>query len=136
MDIKTKFDFGQRVWGILKGTEEYRETCKLCKGNGRINITPERTISCPDCYGHGFNTKWKEKAWFIPSDDYYCFVIQKIAVELYNPNNKSASKNRSWIYYMAASSGTMFDENNLFSSIEEAQLECDKRNNKKDEVTN
>ena len=129
MEIITKFNHGQRVQAISYGEEEYVEKCPVCEGKGFF-IYKDRKIGCSEsgCWGKGYVAKYRNKKWFVPTDPYYNFVVQKIGVELYNPNNKTVSSNRSWIYYMAANSGTMFDEKNVFSSSKEAQEECDKRN--------
>ena len=133
MIIETKFNHGQRVQGIVRGEEFYKEKCPVCEGNGYF-FYKDRKIDCSEngCWGNGYIDKRKNSGWYVPKDSdligWSNFVIQKIGVELYNPNNKKVSGNRSWIYYMADSSGTMWDENNLFTSIEEAQVECDKRN--------
>ncbi len=127
MDIKTKFKHSDRVQAITHGIKEVKTTCDCCNGSGNIQISNYGENQCPKCYGKGFTTSWEDEKWYVPSD-YYNFVIQKIGMELYNPNNKKYFKSRSWIYYMADSSGTMFDEKDCFASIEEAQQECDKRN--------
>lgn len=130
MIIETKFNHGQRVQAIIYSKEPYNEKCSFCEGLGYF-IHKKEKISCSKCWSSGYITKTKNERWYIPSlidAHYYNFVIQKIGVELYNPNNKRVSDNRSWTYYMADSSGTMFSENDLFANIEEAQAECDKRN--------
>lgn len=132
MVIETKFNHGQRVQGIVQGQESYIEKCPVCEGNGYF-LYKDRKIDCSEsgCWGEGYITKYKNSNWHIPKNDgwgWSNFVIQKIGVELYNPNNKKVSDNRSWIYYMAGNSGSMWNENDLFASVEEAQAECDKRN--------
>lgn len=132
MEIKTKFNFGQRIYTIVEGQELYKEKCAFCEGKGyffyRENKRNCRESGCQE----GYITKQRSKGWYIPKDfdsvGWSNFVVQKIGVEMYNPNNKKVSENRSWIYYMSGSNGTMWNEINCFASIEEAQAECDKRN--------
>ena len=133
MEIITKFNFGQRVQAIVQGQEYYKEKCPLCEGTGKVQV--KTTVVCcfeNGCYGNGYINKSKPSAWYIPKDvdsiGWSNFVVQKIGIEMHNPNNKRVSRNRSWIYYMADGSGTMWDENNLFASEDEAQKECNKRN--------
>lgn len=127
MNIETKFNHGDRVQAITNGTKEITNICEFCEGSGTIYYKGEN-IECPKCFGSGFFTSFEAYKWFVSLDDYYNFTIQRIGVELYNPNNKKWKNKRSWIYYMSAESGTMFDENDCFSSVKEAQEECDKRN--------
>jgi len=134
MEIKTKYNFGQRVQAIVQGQEQYSEICALCDGTGKVQVKTEVTNCFANgCYGNGYIRRNKASAWYIPNDadafNWSNFVIQKIGVELYNPNNKKYSDKRSWIYYMSDSNGTMWDENNIFASEEDAQRECDIRNN-------
>lgn len=132
MEIKTKFNFGQRVQAIVLRFEQYKEICPICEGEGHF-LYKNRIIDCqePGCWGEGYITKTKSKQWYVPKDEkseWSNFVIQKIVVELYDPNNKKLSGNKSRICYAFDSSGTMWDENDCFASIEEAQKECDIRN--------
>jgi excinuclease UvrABC ATPase subunit len=129
MIIETKFNHGQRVQAIVYSTEEYKEKCSFCDGLGYF-IHKDEKIACAKYWTNGFILKTKNKRWYVPIEDtnWYNFVIQKIGVELYNPNNKKVSNNKSWIYYMTESLGNMFAEKDLFASIEEAQEECDRRN--------
>ena len=102
----------------------------MCNGDGEINIPKHGNINCPECNGIGHKTTYIIDLWYIPDNRYYNFVVQKIGMELYNINNKKYNNERSWIYYMADSSGNMFNENDCFASIEEAQKECNLRNSK------
>ena len=38
MEIKTKFNFGQRVQAIVQGEEQYKEPCPLCDGTGMVQV--------------------------------------------------------------------------------------------------
>ena len=130
MKIETKYDFGKRLYPIMRGTEQYNEKCEFCEGVGYI-IHKGKEIGCQECYGEKIVTKFKKLQWFIAKN--HSFVVQRISTEHFNPNNKSVSTNGDKITYMAANSGTMWRENELFSSIEEAEKECLKRNLLKDE---
>lgn len=100
MTIETKFNHGQRVQGIVQGQEFYKENCPVCEGNGSF-FYKDRKIDCSEngCWGNGYIDKYKNSGWYVPKDSdligWSNFVIQKIGVELYNPNNKKVSGNRS-----------------------------------------
>lgn len=131
MIIETKFNFGQRVQAIVQGSKKVREKCPVCEGLGHF-FYKGKQIGCQEdgCWGEGYITKSLPNGWYIPGDSegWDNFVVQKIGMEMYNSNNKKVSGNRSWIYYMAGNSGTMWNETELFASVEEAQAECDRRN--------
>ena len=129
MEIKTKFNFGQRIQHITRGSQQVSIICPLCHGNKEVQVVgSDEYMSCPKCYGEGYKIEYKPTMWYVPEDPHFNFVIQHIGINLYNPNNKKWDNERNWIYYMPASSETMCDEKDCFASIEEAQAECDKRN--------
>lgn len=129
MEIKTKFNFGDRVYPIYLGDQPYTEKCSVCEGTGKVTLGGKQ-FDCPEsgCWGAGIIYRSKNTGWFTSKELSESFVVQKIGVELHNPNNKKHSHNRSWTYVMAANSGNMLDENNCFISKEEAEKECIKRN--------
>ena len=129
MDIKTKFNFGQRIQHINRGNQQVNIVCPLCHGKKEVQVvSSDEYVTCPKCYGDGYKTEYKPTMWYVPEDSYSNFVIQHIGINLHNPNNKKWNEKRNWIYYMNDSSGTMYDEKDCFASIEEAQAECDRRN--------
>lgn len=81
MEIKTKFNHGQRVQAIMYAEEGYNELCPVCEGKGTFEFKG-RTIDCSEegCYGKGFIRKYKDKQWFVPDESYFNFVVQKIGV--------------------------------------------------------
>ena len=131
MEIKTKFNLGQRIQCILQGIENIEEKCLICEGKGFF-FYKEKKIYCQECGGEGSTIKHLPAKWYVPKGfdnvEWSNFVIQKIGVEMYNSKNKKMSDYKDRIYYMAGNSGTMWNENNCFASIEKAQAECDKRN--------
>jgi len=128
MNIETKFNHGQRIQAITFGQESYNEKCACCDGVGYfLHNNVKHTCQANGCY-NGYVQKPKNKKWYVPNMPMYNFVIQRIGVEIYNPNNEKYSNNRSWVYYMADSSGSMFNEKDCFANKEEAQKECDLRN--------
>jgi hypothetical protein len=123
MNIKTKYNLGQFVVTIMHcGSEKYVE-CKLCNATGRVLINSEYR-TCPDCYGRCGNKEWVSEEWRIVQYSH----IGKISIEKYGDK----TKNRT--YYMINStgigSGTCWYEKDVFLSNEEAQKECNKRNEK------
>lgn len=128
MKIVTKYNFGDRVFIISKGSYSKFINCETCLGEGKITITPSnKIITCVTCHGmKGFKKYYYEK-WglYNPSSG----VVGKIDIDYY-PHDQTEYKSK--LRYMLDStgigSGTLFDEENLFPSLEEAQNICDIRN--------
>lgn len=128
MKIETKYNLGDHVYPIVRSGYNGFKICETCNGNGSVTINKtEKTISCPDCYGRGGAEQWIEERWMV---DYNSFgMIGKFSVEMYQKKYKREDR----IWYMLDStgvgSGANWEEKNVFKSIEEANDECDRRNN-------
>ena len=129
MDIKTKFNFGDKVIAIKLGSKDVIHKCDFCDGLGYFSHKEEK-LRCHKCNGEGVTRTPEHTKWFVPTDRHFYFTIHRIGMELYSPQlHKNNKRLRSWIYCMAANSGTLFNENDCFSTMKEAQAECDRRNN-------
>jgi len=123
MDIKTKYDLGQFVYTIRKCGSEKFVTCGLCGGTGNVVINgKERT--CPDCYGIGGNNEWVPEKWRVLERSH----IGKVEVALYTDATKGKNRTVYMINSTGIGSGTLWDEDHVFLSDQEAQDECVKRN--------
>lgn len=81
MEIKTKFNFGQRIQHITRGSQQVSIICPLCHGNKEVQVVgSDEYMSCPKCYGEGYKTIYKPTAWYVPKKPYFNFVIQKIGI--------------------------------------------------------
>lgn len=132
MEIKTKFDLGQRVYIIHKSGQLVNRVCKACSGNGDIvHNTQDESFKfmCPNCQGSGQLEEWLSSKWQVA---YKKAKIGKVSVELYRETfiNKGIGKNN--IRYMmdetGVGSGNTWNEDNIFATQEEALEECEKRN--------
>jgi len=125
MQIKTKYNLNDEVLAIRKAHAYVSEDCPTCKGSNRLRVVDsDRILNCPDCkFGKidGPSTyKWQV--------DYLSFSkIGKIDVEIRRENE---SKTRYMLDATGIGSGATWPEENIFQSIDEAKLECEKRNEK------
>ena len=130
MKINTKYNFGDFVYPIRMGGYEKFINCELCDGIGKLTIENKKTITCPDCYGRCGNKEYIHDKYYVSHDSFG--AVGSIRTELYD--NKYTDK-KSEITYMLDStgvgSGTLWKEGELFKTSDEAQAECDKRNNNK-----
>lgn len=133
MEIKTKFDLGQRVYLIHKSGQLVKQKCPACSGDGGIVIDTGFSFMCSNCQGSGITETWYSTNWQIA---YEKVKIGKIAVELYRETfiNRGIGKNR--ISYMidetGVGSGATWYEDEVFGTYEEAVNECEIRNIFKD----
>jgi hypothetical protein len=128
MKIETKFNLGQLVYPIAQRPGEKFVKCETCLGIGEIiiNATGKERI-CPDCYGRRGSTEYQALEWNVCNE--YASHIGKVNIELYDDEYKDKNRYAYMISATGIGSGTIWYEENLFASREEAQAECDLRNN-------
>ena len=136
MKIETKFDFGDRVYCIKQDHEQVLEKCSFCAGIGSINGADGTRKLCPECYGRKGKIVYKRKKWLIRN----VLTIGQIKAEIQCAHdgevsifdNYGSQEEKRKIKYMAyetgIGSGSVYDEELLFATREQAQAECDKRN--------
>jgi len=129
MEIKTKFNLGNKVVGILHCTKEIIIPCLTCDATGEIMIK-DKKFECPDCYGEGGQKEYKTKEWNIATNDEgilfgYDNVI-KIDIDI--TREKTEIRYLLGREYSKSYSGTLWNENDLFKTTEEAEVECERRN--------
>lgn len=135
MDIKTKFNLGDRIFIIHESYQDKEIKCTTCKGSSFVQISnTNRKIQCSDCFNGIVRKRLPIKYHIINNG--LPLKIGKITVEKYRETylNKKNTSNKNKIYYMCdetgVGSGTCWNEDICFKTKEEAQLECDKRNDK------
>lgn len=128
MQFNTKYNFKDKVYPIYKCIKNISKPCSLCEGLGSVFITKgNRKVICPDCLGNKKTIEVLPQVWRVQTIRYG--QIGKIIIEKYY-NEKQEVK------YMLDSTGigcgTIWLENQLFLTLEEAQKECDTRNSRGD----
>jgi len=128
MELKTKFNIGDKVATIQNFSEEVFKTCLTCEGSGKIQVK-DKEFNCPDCYGNGGKEEWETKKWNISNDKGILTGYDKV-IKIDIDISKNEIKIRYILGYRYSESycGTLWSEDEVFGSIEEAQLECDRRN--------
>lgn len=129
MEFKTKFHLNDEVYIITKHMTYKMEICETCNNTGYVQIK-DKTFKCPDCGGYTrrIQDSMKWELFEIPSGK-----IGKIIIESYaNQYCKKDYHKQLTIKYMLDStgvgSGTLWEEDNLCTSYEEAIKECKERN--------
>ena len=131
MKFKSRFNLGDKVYYVGTRTTRQYDRCQACGGAGRVEINGN-TFSCNACSGLGRKElPWKEE-WFV-SDK--IGTIGMIRAELTDAEWVSGKEERFEETYMidisGVVSGTVHNVSNLFTTREEAEAECIKRNEKK-----
>lgn len=123
MKIETKFSLGDKIYRIYNSKPQTWEPCVVCEGTGQIGVRG-KIFDCPECYGHRGKTVWgKENEWMVNTQSMTVGQIEA-TVSTKPKDNKTQYMTRECGY----PSGSFFYEDDLFSSIEDAQEECKQRN--------
>jgi len=130
MEIKTKFNLGDKVLGISHCTKEIIIPCSTCDSTGEITIK-DKKFECPDCYGEGGHNEYQPEAWYIVTEGLFsCYDNNVNVVKIDIDITKEETKIRYLLgrKYSKSYSGTLWDENDLFKTVGEAEAECERRN--------
>jgi hypothetical protein len=134
MDIKTKYNFKDFVIPICTRREKIKvpKNCSVCKDEGKVDLNGKK-YTCPECYGYTYHYEEGELEWYILENN--SGFIGRINVEFYDNQYIVEDGRENEISYMLDSTGvgtgTLWREDCLFRSFQEAQDECDKRNNER-----
>lgn len=139
MTIQTKYSLGDNVFAVSETSFQRIVRCKACANTGKIQIQDESFI-CPKCEGKASHPVWEGRKHYIVDDG----EVGKIDFAIIAGKWAASNNNYSWeegthadvteIRYMLSctgvGSGTLWDEDMLFPSREEAQAFCDAKNAK------
>lgn len=123
---KTKFNMGDRVWIVSHHSFQRIVRCKPCGNTGKIVIAGEELI-CPKCSGRSTHAQYAGEKHYVAEFD---TVVGKITVE--HEQSRWRDGPPIQVKYMVEAtgvgSGTVWDEERLFASLEDAQHHCDQKN--------
>ena len=122
MSIETRLNIGDKMFIIEKYSEEGFIPCDACNATGLINLNSER-YNCPKCYGRKGEKEYLTKQWNVFTHAEYGSKYEKVGkinIEIEGKNMK--------VKYSPKGMGNFYYEENVFKTREEAQSECDKRN--------
>ncbi len=129
MIIETKFNLGQEVWGTSLHGSNQQVICPECLGKFEFKNPAGNTVQCFKCsYGTpGYIIEYVREQWHT----HFLGRVGKIAPIRFKTQGEGRyDKDR--VEYMCeitgVSSGTVWYEDNLFDSLEEADKETKYRN--------
>ena len=125
--LTAKFEVGQEVYAVsnISDTRTKRVECDLSNSTGKVKVNGrEEEYECPCCHGR-METEHYGYKYVIA---YYGATIGKVSIEEYA--KKYSRNNKSRVTYMLAEtgvgSGTIWKEERLFGTVEEAKESCEK----------
>lgn len=123
MNIKTKFNFGDRIYSIHKSTLDTIK-CTECHGKRELKLKSGKTYTCPECKGLGRLLRNVPRRWILDDDrienpynyDYGQKVIQ-ISIEVYSKEHyEGAAEHLSNIKYFFPNGHYVYESDELFKS--------------------
>jgi Zn finger protein HypA/HybF involved in hydrogenase expression len=128
MEVKTKYNYGDLLYPITTRREQVKifHNCPLCNDKGKVTLG-DKEYTCPECSGYTYHS--------VDGEIEYCVFYKngKVgSIQFEGYDKKYVDRDRLKISYMLDStgvgSGTVWEEDRLFPTLEEAQAECDKCN--------
>jgi len=137
MKIETKFNINDKVYSIKQERRKEWQPCVVCVSKGEVMLGDKQWRPCPECYGKKGKYVYFDLEWQVLNP----VTIGKVEAEVQNitpddefahighfEEGKTVQQNEYMAYETGIGSGTIWKEDILFASLEEAQTECDKRN--------
>ena len=138
MKIETKFDIGDEVIRIDRSPEEKWVECETCNGTSRLDLVNGGTVRCTNNCHMGQVKQHLKPIWSVV--DMILTVgqvrykhtdsrglIEESAFDNYSPQHNTEEE------YMCVETGigcgSAWKVDMLFKTEQEAQFECDRRNN-------
>lgn len=130
MEIKSKFNLGDSVYRIDRYSERVYKKCPICDGVGYAMVGEHR-FTCTECNGCGGEYEYDPPVYHVNNE---IGIIGRVQVTIYGKEWVERDMQECEITYMldvtGVGSGTLHPEDQLFLTKEEAQAECDIRNEK------
>ncbi len=114
MNISTKFDIRQGVFFVKRKDTKHRTKCRVCQGQGNINIENYGSAKCPNECRDGQVYDYTEAEWYVGGN----MIVQCINIQLLVLDEGTR--------YRAHYSDHCHDhgEHHLFASKTEAEAWC------------
>lgn len=131
MTIEFPFELGQKVWPIQNGHEQVWQPCPACEGEGAVQLK-DGIRSCPDCYGRRGRMEYRPTKWMIAEgrglDGHLLYASPLTIGQIRIYLGGEDEPNRLMMHETGVGSGSLWDASNVYATRDEAQAECDKRN--------
>ena len=126
MNITTQHDLGDEVCVIYNTNKQVWEGCSFCKGVGEVKGNDGTHERCPRCHQRRGKYTYEPTAWKITV---WVGHVASIRSEVSEPDRVGTSEGiRYMLRETGCPSGTLHPGENVFATVEEAQAECERRN--------
>jgi len=135
--MKKAFNLGDKVYHISFNITSKLVDCDVCSATGMVSLANERFL-CPKCRGQRQNTLYEKRKWVVCPDVLTIALVRStkaLVIPKYRQDDFSYDSDDKCYYeyeYMCKETGTfsgsVYDHKCVFSSKNEAQKECNKRN--------
>lgn len=127
MKIETKYNIGDKVVAITRtGVKLPPEQCAACEGSGRVALRGE-SYNCPRCNGKR-ETQRTGHGWVIVNAGTVADIRIEHGPPRFDYDDNRVLRTHVQYFLNQPGSGTMYDEDNLYPTRDEALAECDRRN--------
>jgi len=125
MKFESKFSCGDKVFRYERRNKDKRENCPKCGGKGKLICCDESEQWCYYCHssGHIVLKRWYE--YFVCDN---LLTIGQIRFQYTDCCGEKNTKEEYMCIETGVGSGTIYSVDRLFTTKEEAQLECDRLN--------
>lgn len=113
MELNNKFEIGQELYTVIRKPIEYK--CPVCDGTGKFNHNGYE-VKCPHCQGSG-RIEDKKTLWNVVD---HKVKVSSIKASIYKENQHIKYK----VYCQSVININKRPEEQLFTSIEEAERFC------------
>lgn len=141
MNITTKYNLGQSVFTVRRDFATRIIKCRACENTRKVTIREVEYV-CPKCHGTANSKEHCGQKWFVWEKGEIGKIDYEITAGKYASSNSNmpryfsdeqlAAADEIQIRYMidatGVGSGTLWEEEDLFPTREEAQAKCDAEN--------
>jgi hypothetical protein len=131
MKIETKFDLGQAVWLVKRFPKRTTTPCPGCNGLGNVLLADGTFGRCPKCYGNKTKVETAPADWHVRGP----MTIGNVRVSLFQvrDDNEHEDERMYMCRETGVGSGTLWREQDLFKTRQEAGDEASERRRRGDE---
>ena len=131
MKFETKFELGDEVWTIEKRHRIEVSSCPSCEGHGWIKTKDKEIWNCPNCRGERTKLEHRPFVWMLNAYD-GPMIIGEIQMKIRAMGHVDEDHPAKHVEYMleetGVGSGTIWHEEELFKTKEQAERDCVRRN--------